>query len=470
MEDKSTDFGTRLKNAIDEKTLWYDTTLLPKMQDGYRLHLTALRVLMEELTKKSLITPDPYKKEKKISDVECPDDSDFNDTERSVKIGIRLSEYDSTLDFICNYMKFSCESLTMDKIKRLLLFNNVFNWQNLSLNSQKANTRGLAFCVMQLKSSANPMLLSNLSDALYKTNQALTEITNGLKEIAGFQKERYKMEVRTNVLASPHFNKDAYSSAEKMIAEIKKLWTSCMPKRNYSSELIAEVAAEEASPNKEEYREKLLKELAIPEKKIVKKAPAVDTHESLMDAIRTLGSLCNQYEMVLQKIKDNHGVLESEHQSFFDKICAFFRNLFGKKDPTEDYELVITDKTSNSKKIEVLNYSTFYDSLEKRCRYYASIVVKNSPGYSKINMQKDVAILDFLHKQIEDNLKLHTVLVALDEFFKSRTNTKDRSRIRGIKMELTTIKNIIIKTNQQCAEYTAYLEEQKQMEKLGINE
>ncbi len=469
-ESANTDFGTQLKDAINTKSLWYDSELLPKLSEDYRLHLTALRVLIDELTKKSLITPDPYKKDKKISEVNCPDDSDFNDSERSVKLGTRISEYETTLDFICNYMKFSCENLTMDKIKKLLMFNNVFNWENLSMNSQRANSRALAYCVNQLKASANPILLSNLSDAMYKTTQALKEINNGLKELANFQKERYKLDVRTNVIEYSGFSKSSFCNTTAFIAEIKKHWTSRMPKRNFASELISEIAAEETSPNKEDFRAKLLKDLSIPEKKVVKKAPVIDTHENLMDAIRTLGSLCNQYEMVLQKIKDNHSVLESEHQSFFDKIAAFFRNLFGRKDPTEDYELVIVDKQSNAKKIETLNYNTFYDSLEKRTTYYSSIAIKNSPGYSKINMQKDPAILDFLHKQIADNSRLHTILTALDEFFKTQTNTKDRARIRGIKMELTTIKNILIKTNQLCAEYTAYIDEQKQMEKLGINE
>ncbi len=468
MEETSTDFNSQVKEAISSKTQWYDTNLLPKMEDNYRLHLSAVRVLYDELQKKSLIVPDPYKKDKKISDVSCPDDSEYNDTERAVQIGIRFSEYESTLDFICNYMKFSCESLTMDKIKKLLLFNAAFNWQNLSMNSQKHNTRGLAYCISQLKTSASQIQLSNLSDALYKTTQALGEINNALKELAGFQKETYKAQVRENVLANSSFNRQACTSPEAMVQEIKKLWSNCMPKRNFASELINEIAQEEVGPNKDELRSKLLSTLSIPVAKVVKKKQTVDTHESLMDAIRTIGSLCNQYDAVLAKIKDNHDLLESEHDTFIEKLLNFFRQMFGKKNGNADYELVLTDKTNSTKKTEMLNYFTFSESLEKRSRYYASITVKTAPGYQKINMQKDDAILEFLHKQISETLPIHDILAALDELFKSNINTKERQKIRGIKMELTTIKNLIIKANQQCAEYSAYIEEQKQMEKLGI--
>ena len=35
-------------------------------------------------------------------------------------------------------------------------------------------------------------------------------------------------------------------------------------------------------------------------------------------------------------------------------------------------------------------------------------------------------------------------------------------------MELTTIKNIIVKANQQRSDYVAYAEEAEQMKKLGL--
>ena len=37
-------------------------------------------------------------------------------------------------------------------------------------------------------------------------------------------------------------------------------------------------------------------------------------------------------------------------------------------------------------------------------------------------------------------------------------------------MELTSLKNILVKTNQLRAEYVAYIEEKEQMRKLGITE
>ena len=42
------------------------------------------------------------------------------------------------------------------------------------------------------------------------------------------------------------------------------------------------------------------------------------------------------------------------------------------------------------------------------------------------------------------------------------------SLIKGMKIELTALKNTLIKSNQYKAEYTSYIEEQRQMRQLGI--
>ena len=59
-------------------------------------------------------------------------------------------------------------------------------------------------------------------------------------------------------------------------------------------------------------------------------------------------------------------------------------------------------------------------------------------------------------------------LTALDDFFKETVAPLDRSKVKGTKMEISSLKNTIIKTNQRKAEYSSIVEEQKQMQKLGL--
>ena len=81
---------------------------------------------------------------------------------------------------------------------------------------------------------------------------------------------------------------------------------------------------------------------------------------------------------------------------------------------------------------------------------------------------KDEAILDYLNKQLVENNHLFALIIALDEYFKNTANPADRTKIKGCSMELTTIKNIIVKANQQRSDYVAYAEEAEQMKKLGL--
>jgi hypothetical protein len=63
----------------------------------------------------------------------------------------------------------------------------------------------------------------------------------------------------------------------------------------------------------------------------------------------------------------------------------------------------------------------------------------------------------------------HKTLGALDEYFKAEVGKQDREKIRGIKPELGTIKNAIIRANAKRHEYSAQNEEEDQLKRLGVS-
>ena len=434
------DFNSKVIAAIDAKTDWYNNSLLPKVQDYYRAHLTYVRSLFDALVKRSIIQPDPYKHDSKISSIICPDDTPFNENERATQMGLRLSAYESVVDYVCNYMKFNVADLNAIKIKKLLDLNSAFNWENLSQNSSRVNTRGLAQCLSELRKSGQGMTLSMLNDGLDKSAEDMEEI-----------------------------NKSKMITAVFLLAEIKRQFAKGMPNRPYTGELIDEIVAEETAPNKAELQQQLMNKLRIPEEKEAVKVSNVDTHELIMLSVRTLGSTAEQYNSVINKISLNHDILASENNTLKDKIMRFIRNIFGLEEPPVIYDLLITDRSTNSKRHEKLPYKQFMDNLVKRAHYYAAITSRTSPNYQKMDAQPDNVIADFITKQLRDNGRLHVTLTALDEFFKATAAPTNRPKIKGIKMELTTLKNLLVKANQSRAEYEAYAEEQKQMQQLGIS-
>lgn len=465
------DFNQTIIAAVEEKTRWYDTVELPKIQENYRLHLTCVRNLISALIKKSLIHDDPYKKDKKISSIVPPENTEFNDNERTLTMGIRLSDYESMIDFVCNFMKFSVDSMNMGRIKQLLELNNSFSWANLTPNASKPNTKGLAFLINDLRQGAPQITLSLIKDVTYQSSQTLGSINESLKALADFLRESYKAEVRKNILLSPKFSKATENTTvNSLISEIKLLFPVLMEKRPMATDLITEIAEEEVGKDKEKRREALLKKLQVETKVNKQKEEIVDVHSIILEAVRCLGSSCELYNTVLDRIATNHEVLQSEHNSFVDKLKRLFRKVFGLPEPQVDYVVTLTDQKNQSTHKETIHYTEFVTSLSKRTKYYNSFSVRNSPGYNKFASQDDTSILEFLNRQIIDNNKMLALLSALDDYFKNNAAPMNRGKIKGIKMELTSLKNIIVKTNQYRAEYTSIVEEQEQMKRLGITE
>ena len=70
-------FQEIVTQAAEKKTQWIESKVCPKILENYRiLHSTVVNII-NILTQKGLITPDPYKKEKKITSIEVPEDTDF---------------------------------------------------------------------------------------------------------------------------------------------------------------------------------------------------------------------------------------------------------------------------------------------------------------------------------------------------------------------------------------------------------
>ena len=170
-------FSEQLIAAIDKKTDWFNSRELQNVLEQYRLMHTCEKTLYEFLLKKSLITPDPYKNDKKISDIVPPENSPFTDNERSMIIGMRLSDYDSTLDFLCNYYKFSVSNLQISNIKKLIDLNNAIQWNSFSVNSTNINTRTIATLLFNAKQGADALTVNMINDSVSKAGKQFLQST-----------------------------------------------------------------------------------------------------------------------------------------------------------------------------------------------------------------------------------------------------------------------------------------------------
>ncbi len=468
MENEN-NFTETLLQALDEKAQWYDTDELPRILEDYRLLHTCIKVVFDFLVKKAMITPDPYKLDKKISDIKSPESEQFLENERSVIMGMRFSDYESTLDFLCNYYKFSVSQLSLANIKKLVDLNNSITWNAFSANSNKINTRVLATMVFGARQNSDNITASMINDNLSKASLALTNINSSLKDYSDFQKEWYKGQIRRNVMLSSSF--DAAKAAESGAAEmqqIKKNFAAGMGKTPFYNELIDEIIAEDHGEQKAEIQQRLLAKLNVAKESDKKKEKKIDTKSLIMGALLVLGSTPPQIVNISQKIQENHDLLESEHNTFMDKIKRAFRKAFNIEEKPLFYNVPIVEQTTGAKRIEKINYQDFINEMTTKARRYTSIAQTSSPGFKKINSMPEEKIAEFVASQISECNHLIVLLNALDEFFKNTAAPANKSKVKGLKIDITTLKNSIVKANQQRVEYTSYIEEEAQMKKLGI--
>lgn len=465
-----TEFTTQLKEAVKEKSEWFNQEQLVKLVDNYRLLHTCVKNLYETLVKRSLISPDPYKSERKISEIVTPDESPYIENERGMVIGSRFSEYETMLDFVCTYVKFSVEYLDIPKIKRLNDLNNSFLWGNMTTNNTKVNTRGLATLISEAKINASQMQLSMLSDAVSKSAQAVTEITETLKELTDFQREVYKLQLRLNCTNHPSFNKDkAYSSVGEEIAEIKRLFPQVMGKIPYYSELVNEIAEEDQGSSKDSRQQTVLSKLQVKRKIVKEKVNSINTKDLILDTLYTLTGLAEIYKEVSDKLNVNIDVLEGSKNNFISKFKRVLRKAFNLPEPELIYNFTILDAKKGTKSNKAVDIRIFNGNIARKSKFYLALSNKSGSEYHKIKTFDENSILEFTNKNIMENQEILTLLDAADEYFKQNVPISERTKIKGLKMDLITIKNVIVKAGQKRGDYCAHIEEQQQMKKLGIS-
>ena len=469
MSDNQTFFGA-LETAIAEKTENLNAKVLPAVLSNFQLLHTCVKNMYTMLVQRALIKPDPYKLEKKITEIVLPDESTYMENERSIVMGTRFSDYESMLEFVCTYYKFSTDRLDLAQTKRLLDLATCIDWRAFSINSSKVNTRGLATLVNEAHVHAPQMVLSLISDSLNKSSTAVSAIYSGLTDLVNFKRESYKFEVRKKVLENPAFDKTTLSSYSAEVAEIKRLFPKLLGKKQYYGELIQEIAKEDCSPEKEQFRQQALSRLRVTEKTVREVKQKVNTRAMLLDTVLSLSALAPQYEQVIAKIDSNHAVLSSEHNGFFDKLKRALRQAFNLKAAQEEYELVIVNQKNEARTTKKIEYNTFFALLVRKQQFLQSFADTQGDEFRKIAAAAEETVLGFVNRQLADNWEILLQLNALDEYFKSQVAAADKDKIKGMKMELVTMKNTLVKTNQKRAEYVAVIEEKMQMEKLGIDE
>jgi hypothetical protein len=374
-------------------------------------------------------------------------------------MSIRLSEYDNQLDFLVNFYQFSMDYLTLDKIKKILALVKYIDWVHFNNESSSTNTRVMADFLFQIKTGGDNMALTLINDALGELNRASSSIMVLLKELSDFNREDYKLQLRLNITSK-------LPAAEATTANIRKKFPAAMPKTPFYPDLVEEVIKEDYSKDGNALQERILKSLQVPDTKPkIEKAP-VSFKSFLIDGLLVIGSVASTLTEIAPKLDENDALLANRKKGFWQKVKRLIEQMMNKEPEPTIYTVECFDTIKGVNIKEKVNYTSFRGEMDRKARIMTGIL---RSGAAKLEAMQDEQLITLLDRSIREIQPLHKTLTALDEFFKAEASSQDeRDKVKGIKPELATMKNAIIKANQKRHEYSAQKEEEEQLKRLGF--
>jgi len=448
-----------LQQALLAKKDSLDKTELAKLKDELRIFQISFASLYNIYLKKKIIDEDPYKQDNKINEIEVPDTSIFQDAKRIEQLSIRLANFDNQLDFLVNFYQLSSDFLNLDRIKRIVGLVRYIDWVSFSPDSQSIMTKSVAEMTANAKAGVDPLTLSIIGESLSKLSKTTASSMNILKGLNTYYRENYKLNIRQNV------TKDM-SASEATLENIKKKVHSAMPGTPFYKELIDEIIKEDYTESGVDLRDTVLNTLKVAEtKQKAAKAP-VNFKNILLDGIVIIGGASTSLTEISGKLAENQAVMDSRKKSFFEAIRELIRQITNAEPEEVIYTVECMDTTKGIPVKEKVNFHQLMDEIDKKIRILSSFV--RGPAYNKLSAMTEEQIIGYLEKNINDVQSYHRILGSLDDFFKANVQAEDRSKIKGIKPELSALKNTYIKANQMKYEYNAQKESEEQMKRLGV--
>lgn len=461
-------FIQELEGALTRRTEELNSTILPFAFENYGTQITFVKIVRNLLLKKRLIHNDPYKYDSKMTEIEIPDSSPFMKTEAPSILGARLAHYETMLDFLMGYYQFNTNFLTPKRMQKLLALNATFTWSDFSPKSKSHNTVELYEIIAPIFLSTDKVSTTVLRGALTNLSTADLNIANSLKTLLFFYRQKYKLSVRKEVMPYVKPGLEDYLNPSKILKEIKKVFGVRAKKLPFYADFIIEILKEDYSADNRVYQEQVLHELFSKVKKEVEKEKKIeDVRPYLLLSLQALGYTGSHFAKALEKTRENKNVLEEASQTFFKKLIRLLRQVFNVAEPSCEIPIIIQDSITQGRKKYTLVWTDFESRVVSKSMFFASLSSQSESMKKKIRNATDQDLLDLLNKNLAEANELVSQFAGLDDYFK-KEKPEIRSKIQGIKIELTTIRNYIIKSNQRRAEYLSFLEEAQQMQDLGV--
>jgi hypothetical protein len=254
---------TEYRNSLEK--------VLPEIKENFHIMGSFYVNIKNIFIKKGLLADDPYRYEKKISDIKPIPNEGFLENEKATVLSIRIAEFEAQLDFLQNFYSFSLDSFNLAKIKRLIQFVKFIKWKNVNPNHTDINTRVMGEMIQKIRSSDDSMGVNLINDGIKQLAIYQEKILEGLKQLTTYLREDYKYLLREAVYPSVDIvPQDWANDQDRCVREVKKSFAQHMRGQPFVPELVKEALEEDLTATGAELQKEILKNSIVPKKPRIK--------------------------------------------------------------------------------------------------------------------------------------------------------------------------------------------------------
>ncbi len=466
MEDDQ-DFILEIGTLLEKRAEVIEQTILSRLHENFSIYNKSVQTIFNVLVRKSLLQEDPYKYEQKISELSIPSQAPIAESDKSMQMSIRLSNFDSQLEYLNHYYQFSLDFLTMKRIKTLASLTTYIKWER-SNASADSNT-GILIDIMNKIQYENDSVSHGILNSAKQDLVKLTKlILRDLKDITSYHREAYKQDIRQNIIPSLGIDEKQYVLKPDAIPrQIRQKFTKERAGTPFYNDLVLEVIEELYSENKGALQETLLSKYRTKEVKKVEKK--TQTHKKLLlEALKALSNGGTYLEQALSKLRGNVAILETKKESLGEKFRKWLQNIVSKDTKKIIMELeIFEEETSISKTIRI-DFNVFNEKAVKQARVLQALGTEMNQTFQRIAEAPEDKIFQYLTEKIAELQKTCTYLGPAETFLKTEAPREQRGKLSSVDKDILNIKNCIQSTNKKRFDYAARTEEQEQLRKLGI--
>lgn len=469
---ESEGFQARLEAALEAKRRFLDENTLPRLKESLRVFQSLFENLYNILLRKALIQEDPYKYEQKISEIEVPPTGDILELEKGEKLSQRLSAFHVQLEFLNTYYQFSVDFIDLQRIRRIIGLVRYINWAHVSETSPDATTAVFAEALGKIRPGSDNISTGIVSSSLAQMQSVSRTILARLKEILGFQRQSYKLTLRRRLFPSLRqtLAKLYAVSADKAYERLKIVFSATMKGQPFYRDLVTELLEEEFSEDAPKLRQQCLTGLKIIEEKSAEVRKKPDYRVILMEAIRMILPAGGHLRYALRKVVTNQEMLEKSRRGLGGKFRSWLQKTLRNREQSRTVEIRYFDSRTSTTQTESIDFQKFVEGVRRKSSLFDGLNQPDSASFARLSEASEQQIDTFLKKNIGELQLLHRRLQGLNDLFRQEASTEQKEQLKGIKIELSGLKNCFVRANRRRYEYVALKEQEVRLQQLGVAE